>query len=306
MSNTSETEPETVNTEELQYLDLCKRIIEEGEFRPDRTGTGTYSIFAPPQLRFNLRDNAFPLLTTKRVFTKGIILELLWFIAGCTDGKKLSEQGVKIWEGNGSREYLDSIGLTGRREGDLGPIYGFQWRHFGAKYKTCDDDYTGQGVDQLQNVIDKLKTNPYDRRIIMSAWNPADFALMALPPCHIFSQFYVNFPKNGKPQLSCLLYQRSCDMGLGVPFNIASYALLTIMIAHICDMEPGEFIHTLGDAHVYKDHVDALKEQISRTPRAFPKLFIKRKVESIDDFKYDDFEIVDYHPHPKIQMKMSV
>ena len=306
MSNTSETEPETVNTEELQYLDLCKRIIEEGEFRPDRTGTGTYSIFAPPQLRFNLRDNAFPLLTTKRVFTKGIILELLWFIAGCTDGKKLSEQGVKIWEGNGSREYLDSIGLTDRREGDLGPIYGFQWRHFGAKYKTCDDDYTGQGVDQLQNVIDKLKTNPYDRRIIMSAWNPADFALMALPPCHIFSQFYVNFPKNGKPQLSCLLYQRSCDMGLGVPFNIASYALLTIMIAHICDMEPGEFIHTLGDAHVYKDHVDALKEQISRTPRAFPKLFIKRKVESIDDFKYDDFEIVDYHPHPKIQMKMSV
>lgn len=306
MSNTSETEPETVNTEELQYLDLCKRIIEEGEFRPDRTGTGTYSIFAPPQLRFNLRDNAFPLLTTKRVFTKGIILELLWFIAGCTDGKKLSEQGVKIWEGNGSREYLDSIGLTGRREGDLGPIYGFQWRHFGARYKTCDDDYTGQGVDQLQNVIDKLKTNPYDRRIIMSAWNPADFALMALPPCHIFSQFYVNFPKNGKPQLSCLLYQRSCDMGLGVPFNIASYALLTIMIAHICDMEPGEFIHTLGDAHVYKDHVDALKEQISRTPRAFPKLFIKRKVESIDDFKYDDFEIVDYHPHPKIQMKMSV
>lgn len=306
MSNTSETEPETVNTEELQYLDLCKRIIEEGEFRPDRTGTGTYSIFAPPQLRFNLRDNAFPLLTTKRVFTKGIILELLWFIAGCTDGKKLSEQGVKIWEGNGSREYLDSIGLTDRREGDLGPIYGFQWRHFGARYKTCDDDYTGQGVDQLQNVIDKLKTNPYDRRIIMSAWNPADFALMALPPCHIFSQFYVNFPKNGKPQLSCLLYQRSCDMGLGVPFNIASYALLTIMIAHICDMEPGEFIHTLGDAHVYKDHVDALKEQISRTPRAFPKLLIKRKVESIDDFKYDDFEIVDYHPHPKIQMKMSV
>lgn len=306
MSGSYEIEPETINTEELQYLDLCKRIIEEGEFRPDRTGTGTYSIFAPPQLRFSLRDNVFPLLTTKRVFTKGIILELLWFIAGCTDGKRLSEQGVRIWEGNGSREYLDSIGLTDRREGDLGPIYGFQWRHFGAKYKTCDDDYTGQGVDQLQNVIDKLKTNPYDRRIIMSAWNPADFALMALPPCHIFSQFYVNFPKDGKPQLSCLLYQRSCDMGLGVPFNIASYALLTIMIAHICDMEPGEFIHTLGDAHVYRDHVDALKEQISRTPRAFPKLFIKRKVERIDDFKYDDFEIVDYHPHPKIQMKMSV
>lgn len=301
MSATEET-----NKEELQYLDLCQKIIDEGEFRPDRTGTGTYSLFAPPQLRFSLRDNQFPLLTTKKVFTKGIILELLWFIAGCTDGKKLSDQGVKIWEGNGSREYLDSLGLTERREGDLGPVYGFQWRHFGAKYKTCDDDYTGQGVDQLQEVIHKIKTNPYDRRIILSAWNPPDFPLMALPPCHVFSQFYVNFPKEGKPQLSCCLYQRSCDMGLGVPFNIASYALLTIMIAHVCDMEPGEFIHTLGDAHVYSDHVDALKEQISRTPRSFPKLNIKRKVDNIDDFKFEDFEITDYNPHARIQMKMSV
>lgn len=297
----------STNPEEDQYLNLCQRIIEEGEFRPDRTGTGTYSLFAPPQLRFNLANGQFPLLTTKKVFTRGIILELLWFIAGCTDGNKLSEQGVKIWEGNGSREYLDKLGLTDRREGDLGPVYGFQWRHFGAKYKTCDDNYTGQGVDQLQDVIFKLKNNPYDRRIIMSAWNPPDFPQMALPPCHVFSQFYVNFPKDGgKPRLSCLLYQRSCDMGLGVPFNIASYALLTIMIAHIVDMEPGEFIHTLGDAHVYRDHIDALKEQISREPRSFPTLKITRKVDSIDDFKLEDFEISDYNPHPRIQMKMSV
>ncbi|EDN63941.1 thymidylate synthase [Saccharomyces cerevisiae YJM789] len=253
------------NKEEEQYLDLCKRIIDEGEFRPDRTGT---------------------------------------------DANLLSEQGVKIWDGNGSREYLDKMGFKDRKVGDLGPVYGFQWRHFGAKYKTCDDDYTGQGIDQLKQVIHKLKTNPYDRRIIMSAWNPADFDKMALPPCHIFSQFYVSFPKegegSGKPRLSCLLYQRSCDMGLGVPFNIASYALLTRMIAKVVDMEPGEFIHTLGDAHVYKDHIDALKEQISRNPRPFPKLKIKRDVKDIDDFKLTDFEIEDYNPHPRIQMKMSV
>lgn len=296
----------STNTEEKAYLDLCERIINEGEHRPDRTGTGTYSLFGPPQLRFSLKDDTFPLLTTKKVFTKGIILELLWFIKGCTDGKKLSEQGVKIWEGNGSREFLDNLGLTHRREGDLGPVYGFQWRHFGAEYIDCDADYTGQGVDQLAEVIHKLKTNPYDRRIIMSAWNPPDFPKMALPPCHVFSQFYVNFPKEGKPQLSCLLYQRSCDMGLGVPFNIASYALLTKMIAKVVDMDCGEFIHTLGDAHVYKDHVDALKEQITREPYDFPKLIIKRDIKDIDDFTYEDFEIVDYKSHPRIAMKMSV
>ncbi|KAH3900164.1 probable Thymidylate synthase [Saccharomycodes ludwigii] len=296
-----------VNKEEQQYLDLCKRIIEEGEFRPDRTGTGTYSIFAPPQLRFNLKDNTFPLLTTKKVFSRSVILELLWFVKGCTDAKELTRQGVRIWEGNGSREYLDSLGLTDRNEGDLGPIYGFQWRHFGAEYKTCYDDYTGQGVDQLASVIDKLKNSPYDRRIIMSAWNPSDFPKMALPPCHVFSQFYVSFPKDGgKPKLSCLLYQRSCDMGLGVPFNIASYALLTKMIAQVCNMEPGEFIHTMGDAHVYTDHIDALKQQLERNPRKFPKLTIKRDVKDIDDFKYEDFEITEYDPHPKITMKMSV
>lgn len=215
--------------------------------------------------------------------------------------------GVKIWEGNGSRAYLDKIGLTERAEGDLGPVYGFQWRHFGAKYVDCDTDYSGQGVDQLADVIHKLKNNPYDRRIIMSAWNPADLAKMALPPCHMFAQFYVSYKEEkDRGALSCVLYQRSCDMGLGVPFNIASYALLTIMIAHVCGLEPGEFIHTMGDAHVYVDHVDALKGQLERVPREFPTLKINRKVDDIDDFKFEDFELVGYDPHPSIKMNMSV
>lgn len=297
---------EQQNPEEQAYLDLLQNILDKGEFRPDRTGTGTYSLFAPPQLRFDLSNGAFPLLTTKKVFMKGILHELLWFIHGSTDAKLLSEKGVKIWEGNGSREYLDSLGLTNRREGDLGPVYGFQWRHFGAKYKDCVSDYSGQGYDQLANIIHTLKTNPYDRRIIMSAWNPPAFKEMALPPCHVFCQFYVSFPKSAKPRLSCQMYQRSCDMGLGVPFNIASYALLTYMIAMVVDMEPGEFIHVMGDAHVYSNHVDALKEQLQRTPRKFPKLVIKRQVTDIDDFKYEDFEVVDYEPYGPIKMKMAV
>jgi thymidylate synthase len=300
------TQPDTTNIEERAYLDLCDRIIKQGEHRPDRTGTGTLSLFAPPQLRFDLSDDTFPLLTTKKVFTKGIILELLWFIQGCTDGKKLSDQGVKIWDGNGSREFLDNRGLSHRREGDLGPVYGFQWRHFGAEYVDCDTDYSGKGVDQLAQIIHTLKTNPYDRRIILSAWNPPDFPKMALPPCHVFAQFYVNFPEGQKPKLSCCLYQRSCDMGLGVPFNIASYALLTKMIAQVVDMDCGEFVHTLGDAHVYSDHVDALKEQIEREPFVFPKLKFKRDIKDIDDFKYEDIEIIGYKSHSRIAMKMSV
>lgn len=294
------------NFGEQAYLKLCQQIIDEGEFRPDRTGTGTKSIFAPPQLRFDLSDDQFPLLTTKRVFIKGIIHELLWFIAGSTDGKKLSDVGVKIWEGNGLREFLDSRGLTNNREGDLGPVYGFQWRHFGAEYSNCDANYTGVGVDQLANVINTLKTNPYDRRIILLAWNPAAFAKMALPPCHMFCQFYVLFPKGKRPRLLCQMYQRLCDIGLGVPFNIALYALLTRMIAAVVDMDAGEFIHVMGDAHIYLDHVDAIKEQILRTPGESPKLKITRKVTLIDDFKYEDFEIVDYNPQKAIKMKMSV
>jgi thymidylate synthase len=312
---------------EHQYLDLVRNILSNGEHRPDRlypwspslsthtltvkfpfrTGTGTYSLFAPPQLRFSLQNSSFPLLTTKRVFHKAIFHELLWFISGSTSSTPLSSIGVKIWDGNGSREYLDSIGLTHREVGDLGPVYGFQWRHFGADYVDCHADYLGKGVDQLAGVISTLKNNPYDRRIILSAWNPADLGKMALPPCHMFAQFYVSF-KNGKEkgELSCVLYQRSCDMGLGVPFNIASYALLTIMVAHVCGLEPGEFIHTMGDAHVYVDHVDALNVQLEREPREFPKLRIRREVKDIDDFKFDDFELEGYDPYPGIKMKMSV
>ncbi len=274
-----------------------------------------------------------PLLTTKRVFLRAVIAELLWFISGNTSSLALSAAGIKIWDGNGSREYLDSVGLSHREVGDLGPVYGFQWRYFGAKYVDAKTDYTGQGVDQLAEVIDKLKNKPYDRRIILSAWNPGDLGKMALPPCHMFAQFYVSFPRvfdaseaaksptggetrngnddatsaKGKGVLSCQLYQRSCDMGLGVPFNIASYALLTHMLAHVCDLTPGTFIHTMGDSHVYLDHVHALKLQLAREPREFPELVIHRESGgSIDGWKMEDFEVKGYKPHPSIEMKMSV
>jgi len=223
---------------------------------------------------------------------------------------------VKIWDGNGSREFLDSRGLTHREVGDLGPVYGFQWRHFGADYKDSSTDYTGQGVDQLADIIHKLRTDPYDRRMILTAWNPRDLSIMALPPCHMFAQFYVSFPGQAlegssesktKGHLHCQLYQRSCDMGLGVPFNIASYALLCHMLAHVCDLIPGSLTHVMGDAHVYLDHVDALRIQLEREPRTFPELEIKRdKGGSIDDWKVEDFEIKGYDPHKSITMKMSV
>ena len=263
-----------------------------------------------------------PLLTTKRVFLRAVIAELLWFIEGNTSSTALSDAGVKIWDGNGSREFLDKVGLSHREEGDLGPVYGFQWRHFGARYIDAKTDYTGQGVDQLAEVIHKLRTNPYDRRIILSAWNPHDMKLMALPPCHMFAQFYVSYPRgnaqngqrngetNGekpKGHLHCQLYQRSGDTGLGIPFNIASYALLTHMIAHVCDLVPGSFTHVLGDAHIYVDHVEALRTQLEREPRDFPELELAReRGGSIDGWKAEDFIVNGYNPHKSIPMKMSV
>ncbi|EDW03153.1 GH10649 [Drosophila grimshawi] len=291
----------TTNKDEQQYLDLLKRIIKTGDQRIDRTAVGTLSIFGT-QMRFDLRDS-FPLLTTKRVFFRGVAEELLWFVAGKTNAKLLQAKKVHIWDFNSTREFLDKCGHTDRDEGDLGPVYGFQWRHFGAEYRGCDDDYTGQGVDQLQQVIDTIRNNPADRRIIMSAWNPLDIPKMALPPCHCLVQFFVS---QSRGELSCQMYQRSADMGLGVPFNIASYALLTYMIAHVTGLKPGDFVHTMGDTHVYLNHVEPLQEQMKRVPRPFPKLRIKRQVEKIEDFCYDDFEVVDYNPYEKIQMKMAV
>lgn len=288
------------NAEEIQYLDLIKKIIDTGSKRGDRTGTGTISLFGA-QMRFSLRDNQFPLLTTKKVFYRGIAEELFWFIRGSTNAKELQDKNVRIWDGNSSREYLDSIGLNSREVGDLGPVYGFQWRHFGAKYLDMHTDYSGQGIDQLAKVIETIKTRPTDRRMLMCSWNPVDLPAMALPPCHCLVQFYV-----ADGELSCQLYQRSADIGLGVPFNIASYALLTVMIAHVTGLKPGDFVHTLGDAHVYSNHVSALKEQCDRDPRPFPTIHIKRKVDNIEEFNFEDFEVRDYNPHPKIAMEMAV
>ncbi|KAI8811780.1 thymidylate synthase [Cladochytrium replicatum] len=291
--------------EEYQYLNLVRHVLSQTSPRTDRTGTGTLSIFAPPQLRFSLKNGALPLLTTKRVFLRPIFEELMWFLRGQTDSSILSKKNVKIWDKNGSREFLDKVGLSHRREGDLGPIYGFQWRHFGAEYTDADADYEGNGVDQLKEIVQKITTNPTDRRIILSAWNPAAMRDMALPPCHMFCQFYVALPStpDARPKLSCQLYQRSCDLGLGVPFNIASYALLTHMIAAVTDTEPLELIHVMGDTHVYLDHVDALKLQVEREPRKFPTLTLR--LSQLLAFEYEDLSLDGYQPHPKIEMGMS-
>ena len=315
--------------EEHQYLHLTHHILTHGEPRPDRTGTGTLSIPFPPQHKYTLArpDGSLilPLLTTKRVFLRGVLAELLWFISGSTSTAPLAAQNIHIWDAHASRPHLDSLALPDRPEGDLGPVYGFQWRHFGAAYAGADADYAGQGVDQLANVLRLLRETPRDRRIVLSAWNPADTPLMALPPCHMFAQFYVSFPgaraaadaaaaagdsaSDPAPRgvLHALLYQRSCDMGLGVPFNIASYALLTHMLARCADLTPGSLTHTMGDAHVYADHVEALREQVGRAPRAFPTLELGREAGcGIDGWGVGDFVVRGYEPHKGIAMKMSV
>ena len=285
---------------ESQYINLIKHILENGISKDDRTGIGTLSIFGY-NMKFNLRES-FPLLTTKKVYWKGVVEELLWFISGSTDSNKLKEKGVKIWEGNSSREFLDSRGLSHYDQGDIGAGYGFQWRHFGAKYTNMYDSYEGQGIDQLKDVIYKIKNTPDDRRIIMSAWNPADIDKMALPPCHIFVQFWVD---TNKKELHSQMYQRSCDVGLGVPFNIASYALLTCIIAKLCDLTPGDFHYCMGDTHIYKNHIDAMKLQITRDPYDFPKINIK-DITDIDNIKFDDIELIDYKYYENIKMNMAV
>ena len=284
---------------ERGYLKLLKSILENGATKTDRTGIGTKSIFGS-QLRFDISDS-IPLLTTKRVPFKLVVKELLWFIKGDTNAAHLQEQGVRIWDGNTSREFLDARGLTRYQEGDIGNMYGFQWRHWGAKYKGCSANYTGQGIDQLQNVINEIKTNPDSRRLIVTALNPDAYDTSVLLPCHSMFQFYVN---NGA--LSCQLYMRSMDNFLGAPFNIASYSILTHMIAKICGLKTGEFIHTSGDSHIYLNHVQQVTTQLQREPRNPPRLEILGDQKTIDDFKLEDFVLHDYDPHPGIKASMAI
>ena len=262
-----------------QYLDLLDRILKEGVKKEDRTGTGTISVFGH-QMRFNMEDG-FPLLTTKKLHLKSIIHELLWFLNGDTNVKYLQDNGVRIWN-----EWADE-------NGDLGHIYGYQWRSW--------PDYEGGHIDQISEVVNTLKTNPDSRRIIVNAWNVGDIKNMNLPPCHAFFQFYV---ADGK--LSLQLYQRSADTFLGVPFNIASYALLLKMMAQVCGLKEGDFVHTLGDAHIYTNHLEQVREQLSREPRHLPTMKINPDVKSIFDFKYEDFELTDYDPHPHIKGVVAV
>jgi thymidylate synthase len=262
-----------------QYLDLLKQVLEHGTQKNDRTGTGTLSIFGA-QLRFDL-NAGFPLLTTKKVHLKSIIHELLWFLKGDTNVKYLKDNGVSIWN-----EWA-------KPDGELGPVYGYQWRSWPAP--------DGRHIDQIAQIIDMLKKSPDSRRIIVSAWNVADLDKMALMPCHAFFQFYV---ANGK--LSCQLYQRSADMFLGVPFNIASYALLTLMVAQVCGLKPGDFVHTFGDTHVYNNHMTQVDEQLSRAPRALPVMKLNPAVKNIFDFTYDDFTLEGYDPHPAIKAPVAV
>ena len=262
-----------------QYLDLMRTILDEGHYKADRTGTGTYSIFGY-QMRFDLQKG-FPLLTTKKLHLRSIIYELLWFLRGDTNIQYLHDHNVTIWD-----EWADE-------HGDLGPVYGKQWRSWEAP--------DGRVIDQITSLIEQLKRNPDSRRLIVSAWNPADVDQMALPPCHTMFQFYAN-----DGQLSCQLYQRSADVFLGVPFNIASYALLTMMVAQVCGLKAKDFVHTFGDAHIYSNHVEQAKLQLSRDPRPLPQMRINPEVKSIFDFQYEDFTLENYDPHPHIKADVAV
>jgi thymidylate synthase len=262
-----------------EYHDLLRRILDEGIAKPDRTGTGTLSIFGH-QMRFDL-GAGFPLLTTKKLHLKSIVHELLWFLAGDTNVSYLNRHGVTIWD-----EWADE-------RGELGPVYGRQWRSWPAP--------DGGTIDQIAGVLSAIRRDPNSRRLIVSAWNPAEIDKMALPPCHCLFQFYV-----GNDKLSCQLYQRSADVFLGVPFNIASYALLTLMVAYVCDLQAGDFVHTLGDAHLYRDHMEQAQLQLNRAPRALPKMLLNPAARDLFAFRYEDFILEDYDPHPHIKAKVAV
>jgi thymidylate synthase len=287
---------------ESQYLTLISKIITNGFLEKGRNGN-TVSLFGE-HMRFSLADNKIPLMTTKKLAWRSCLKELLWFIKGDTSNETLQKQNVKIWNGNASREFLDSRGLHYLKENDLGPVYGHQWRFFNAEYHDSDTDYKGHGIDQLQNVINEIKQSKKSgissRRIIMSAWNPCQINEMALPPCHVLSQFLLNDNK-----LTCILYQRSGDVGLGIPFNIASYSFLTHLLSKHCGVESHELVHFIGNAHIYEDHIDSLSEQIQRVPYEEPTIEIVNTRENIDDYIFDDFKINNYIHHNSIKMNMS-
>ena len=286
-----------MNNEERQYLNLLQTIIDSGSQKQDRTGVGTKSIFGA-QLRFNLENNTLPLLTTKKMFLRGIVEELLFFIRGETNTKKLEEKGVNIWKGNSSREFLDKRGLVHYPEGVIGPMYGAQWRNFGATLSN------NGGIDQLKNSLNLIKLDPDSRRIMVTAYNPSVSHLCSLDPCHLFFQFYVDNEK-----LSCQFMMRSVDSFLGQPYNIASYAILTMLMAKASNLQPGELIFVGGDTHLYLNHIEQAKEQISREPYPFPQLIIKKDIRSIEDIEnlcFEDFELKNYQCHPAIKAEMAI
>jgi thymidylate synthase len=280
---------------EAQYLGLLRTILDLGKERTDRTGTGTIGIFGH-QMRFDLREG-FPLVTTKKLHLKSILHELLWFLRGETHVKPLQDAGVRIWN---EWATADQTARFGRKEGDLGPVYGHQWRNFGATRRP-DGSYDGDGVDQIERLLRDIREMPHSRRLLVTGWNPKEADQVALPPCHTLFQFHV---QDG--ELSCQLYQRSGDAFLGVPFNIASYALLTLMVAHVTDLHPGDFVHTLGDAHLYKNHIDQARLQITRTPRKMPTMRLNSAVKDLFAFRYEDFTLEGYDPHPHIAAEVSV
>ena len=285
--------------DEYQYISLISDILNYGTMVTGRNGN-VQTIFGSA-MHFNLDNNTMPILTTKRVAWKTCAKELFWFIKGCTDNKILQQDNVHIWDANASREFLDSRNLKHLEENDLGPVYGHQWRFFNAQYSSCDTNYNGKGVDQLQYIIDSLKdpVERYSRRLIMSAWNPQQLKEMALPPCHVLAQFNVI-----NDELSCSLYQRSGDVGLGVPFNIASYSFLTHILAKHCGLKAKEFVYYLGNSHIYDDHIDELRGQIERKPLPLPTINIKNIYEKIEDYTIDDIEILDYVSYNSIKMEM--
>ena len=279
-----------------QYLELLDTVMREGEDRTDRTGVGTRSLFGW-QSRYDLSEG-FPLVTTKKVHTRSVIVELLWFLAGRTDNDWLNERGVTIWDEWATEEQAARFG---RAAGDLGPVYGHQWRNFGAT-ELPDGTFAPDGVDQIAHVVEQIRNNPDSRRLIVSGWNPAEAEQVTLPPCHTLFQFHVS----GDGRLSCQLYQRSADIFLGVPFNIASYALLTQMIAHVTGLAPGTFVHSIGDAHLYSNHHDQAREQLSRTPRPLPRLVLDPSVTELDEFRLEHITIEGYDPAPAIPAPVAV